>query len=89
LTAFPRLTPRPNSSVATFQAFYQNAWNSLRTGSLFQSPQAILNSIRNVSTAQLAAGGVIAAELLGFFTVGEIIGRFKLVGYRGEVASHH
>lgn len=31
--------------------------------------------------------GVIGAELLGFFTVGEILGRFKLVGYRGD--THH
>ncbi len=46
--------------------------------------------IRNLSRAQLAAGGVLLAECLGFFTVGEMIGRFKLVGYRGEThAAHH
>lgn len=77
-------------SVATFQAFYQNAWSALRSGTLFQSPQTIVNNIRNISTAQLATGGVVAAELVGFFTVGEIIGRFKLIGYRGETgAAHH
>jgi F-type H+-transporting ATPase subunit g len=26
---------------------------------------------------------------LGFFTVGEMIGRFKLVGYRGDTGAHH
>lgn len=30
--------------------------------------------------------GVIAAEVLGFFTVGEMLGRFKIVGYRGTPA---
>jgi hypothetical protein len=42
-----------------------------------------------MNTAQLATYGVIFAELLGFFTVGEMIGRFKLVGYRGEKEAHH
>ena len=32
--------------------------------------------------------GVIGAEVLGFFTVGEMIGRFKLVGYRGDMEHH-
>jgi len=76
-------------SVASFQSFYLNIWNSIRSGSFFQSPQTIINNIRNVSTAQLVSGGVVLAELLGFFTVGEIIGRFKLIGYRGETGSHH
>ena len=39
--------------------------------------------------AQLVSGGVVIAEVLGFFTVGEMIGRFKLVGYRGEKGEHH
>lgn len=42
-----------------------------------------------MSTQQMATVGVIAAELLGFFTIGEMIGRFKLVGYRGETGAHH
>jgi hypothetical protein len=42
-----------------------------------------------MNRAQLVSGGVILAEVLGFFTVGEIIGRFKLVGYRGEKEEHH
>jgi F-type H+-transporting ATPase subunit g len=45
---------------------------------------------RALSRTQLAAGGVLLAECLGFFTVGEMIGRFKLVGYHGEAnAAHH
>ncbi|EJT78875.1 hypothetical protein GGTG_03969 [Gaeumannomyces tritici R3-111a-1] len=84
-------------SAATFQTYFQNAWKSL------QSPGALMNTIsarvppsnpmqavRGLSNAQLAAGGVLVAELLGFFTVGEIIGRFKLIGYHGDAhAAHH
>ncbi|CAG9955070.1 unnamed protein product [Clonostachys rosea f. rosea IK726] len=76
-------------SAATFQTFYQGLWQSIASGSILRSPQSLINSVRNISVAQLATGGVIFAETLGFFTVGEIIGRFKLVGYRGEVGSHH
>ena len=55
-----------------------------------QQPANILQWARNISRAQLITGGVVAAECLGFFTVGEIIGRFKIIGYRGgNLAAHH
>ncbi len=81
------------SSVSTFQTYFQGLWKQVQTPGVFvnnvlqyTSPQ----QIRNLSRAQLAAGGVLLAECLGFFTVGEMIGRFKLVGYRGEThAAHH
>lgn len=46
-----------------------------------------LQSVRNMNLAQFTAYAVIAAQVLGFFTVGEMIGRMKIVGYHGEV--HH
>ena len=66
-------------------------------GTLLQSAQgaaaqsgSFLQRTRNLSTAQLVGGGVLLAECLGFFTVGEMIGRFKLIGYHGEApAAHH
>lgn len=89
----------PNRPVATFQSYFQNALKSLRNpGSLLQSfsksvpaatPEGVIGSIRNINTAQVASGAVVFAEVLGFFTIGEIIGRWKLVGYRGEVAHEH
>jgi len=90
------MTPPP---VATFQSYYQTLLKGLRNPStLLQgiskstpsvNPESIINSVRNVNTSQLAAGGVLVAEVLGFFTVGEIIGRMKLVGYRGESEHSH
>jgi len=53
------------------------------------NPEGVLQRIRNVNSAQMITAGVIGAELLGFFTVGEMIGRMKLIGYRGETSSHH
>lgn len=48
------------------------------------SPESILSRIRNLDRAQMISGGVLLAEVLGFFTVGEMIGRMKFVGYRGD-----
>lgn len=35
--------------------------------------------------------GVVLAQVIGFFTIGEIIGKMKIVGYKGEVdySAHH
>lgn len=42
----------------------------------------MLSQVRGASSAQYWSAGVVAAEVLGFFSIGEIIGRFKLIGYR-------
>lgn len=86
-------------SAATFQGYFNRALGAIKNpGSLLQStasnaaatnPASVVERARNISTAQLVGGGVLVAEVLGFFTVGEMIGRFKLVGYHGETAHHH
>lgn len=58
---------------------------STETGAM--SPEGMLSRIRNVNRQEMVSVAVITAEVLGFFTVGEMIGRLKLVGYRGDV--HH
>lgn len=65
-------------------AFFSAAENSANSVTL----NGVLGRIRNVNRQQLVSAGIISAEVLGFFTVGEIIGRLKLVGYRGEVEHH-
>ncbi|KAI0837618.1 GroES-like protein [Hypoxylon sp. FL0890] len=85
-------------SLATVQSYWQNALKQiqnpttlLQTASKFaQQPSSLIQQARNINRAQLVAGGVIFAECLGFFTIGEIIGRFKLIGYHGDnQAAHH
>lgn len=53
------------------------------------SPQSFMTRIRNLDSATLTQVGIITAETIGFFSVGEIIGRFKIVGYRGGHHEHH
>ena len=57
------------------------------TGSQYQ-PETYLSRFRNLSRGDLAFAGVVGAEVLGFFTIGEMLGRMKLVGYRGGVEHH-
>ncbi|KAF1922900.1 uncharacterized protein M421DRAFT_426394 [Didymella exigua CBS 183.55] len=83
-------------SISTMQSYLQPALNALRhPASLASSmnPNTILAQIRGASSAQYWSAGVVAAEVLGFFSVGEMIGRFKVVGYRekahgGEGEAH-
>ena len=55
------------------------------------SPQTVLQRVRNIDIKTAVTVGVISAEVFGFFKVGEILGRFKIVGYRSSNAheEHH
>lgn len=53
------------------------------------SGQQVLSQARNANGEQLTTYAVILAQVLGFFTVGEMIGRFKIVGYHGEPHHEH
>ncbi|KAI9682317.1 MAG: hypothetical protein M1817_000371 [Caeruleum heppii] len=91
-----KMTPPP---FATFQNYFQplvnaarnpmNAFSHYSPNPHAMTPQHLLSQIRNVDRKTMVTSGVVVAELLGFFTVGEMIGRFKLVGYRGDVGEPH
>lgn len=80
------------------QNYIRPALNSLKNpGALLNraapsgnaQPTNLLSQIRGMSSAQWTSVGIVAAEVLGFFSVGEAIGRFKLVGYRVAEPAHH
>lgn len=86
--------------MATFQTYFQNMISSFRTTSLSQassaaqstaqsmSPQSIIKRIQSMDNQQMISVGVVAAEAIGFFTVGEMIGRMKLIGYSSSQHGH-
>ncbi|KIW70565.1 hypothetical protein PV04_02823 [Phialophora macrospora] len=85
-------------SLAQFQSYFQPVTNVLRNPRSISSaksvtssinPDTVLSSIRNVNRKQLTTTGIIFAEVLGFFTVGEMLGRLKIVGYHGEPQHEH
>ncbi|KAF3904138.1 hypothetical protein AA313_de0204098 [Arthrobotrys entomopaga] len=57
--------------------------------SALPDPEAALQSLQAVPRQTVAQYAVLAAECVGFFTVGTMIGRRKIVGYRGGVKEHH
>lgn len=82
--------------MATFQSYFQQTIKNIRHPSKFLPESASAEGVagaagaaRNFSNAQMATVAVVVAECLGFFTVGEMIGRFKLVGYRGEASGEN
>ncbi|KAK8194382.1 ATP synthase subunit G atp20 [Zalaria obscura] len=76
-------------SIQTFQNYAQPLLNAFKNPStLMNSPTQMLSQMRSWNRQQYAAAGVVAAETIGFFTVGQMIGRFKVVGYHGESAHH-
>ena len=77
--------------MQTFQTYGQNLMNAIKNPSANtpSNPFQTLKQVRNMSSAQMATIGVVTAELLGFFTVGHMIGRMKLVGYRSTASSEH
>ncbi|KAI9806507.1 MAG: hypothetical protein M1833_003694 [Piccolia ochrophora] len=91
-----KMSPPP---LSTFQSYLQPAVNALRnpthvftqttTATNALTPSKIYTQIRSINREQLVTAGVVAAETIGFFTVGEMLGRFKIVGYRGEKGEHH
>ncbi|KAK6333545.1 ATP synthase subunit G atp20 [Orbilia javanica] len=90
-------------SVQSFQTFYRpyvgpllnpSSWwghiKSIRPRiSALPDPETAYRSVQGTSRKELAGYAVLAAECLGFFTVGTMIGRRKIVGYRGGVKEHH
>lgn len=84
-------------NLTAFQTYAQPLIRAIRhpstafvqtTESSSVTPGNILTRIRNMTSKEMATAGVVAAEVLGFFTVGEMIGRMKLVGYRGGEEHH-
>jgi F-type H+-transporting ATPase subunit g len=66
-----------------------SAANSAASTAKSATPENVLSSIRNINREQMITYGVIGAEVLGFFTVGTMVGRLKIVGYHGQPHHEH
>ncbi|KAI9730760.1 MAG: hypothetical protein M1834_005729 [Cirrosporium novae-zelandiae] len=88
-----KMTPPPAES---FNTYYKMIMENIRQPrSLLTrvtksplTPESALQQLRNVDRQQAANAAVIFAEVMGFFTVGTMIGRMKIVGYRGGNTHH-
>lgn len=62
---------------------------SSTTQTVVNNPQSFLTRVRNLDSATLTQVGIVTAEVIGFFSIGEMLGRFKIVGYRSNAPAHH
>ena len=91
-----QLTNALPRSMSQFQSYLQPVTNVIRnpsslsaqTSNLVAEPQKMLSQARNFSGQQMLTVGIVIAELIGFFTVGEMIGKLKIVGYRSSEPAH-
>ena len=77
---------------STGQSIGRSAEQTAQTA--VNNPQSFMTRLRNFDSATLTTVGVVTAETIGFFSVGEMLGRFKIVGYRTsggmqEAQVHH
>jgi len=87
----------PPPDVGTFQKAFTPIIDALKnprplldklaTSPAFQTA-SILARYKSLSRIELAQAGVLVAETLGFYTVGTMIGRRKIVGYRHGNSNH-
>ncbi|KAL8671186.1 MAG: hypothetical protein Q9168_004303 [Polycauliona sp. 1 TL-2023] len=84
-------------NLAAFQSYSQPLMRVIRqpatlfteaTTSSSATPNGMLARIRNANSQQVASAGVIFAEVLGFFTVGEMLGSAHATGlvYNGKLS---
>ncbi|KAF2268362.1 P-loop containing nucleoside triphosphate hydrolase protein [Lojkania enalia] len=81
--------------LATFQTYFLSYLSALRhpgqllsrTASAGAQPVNILNRVRNLTTAQWVGAGVVAAEVIGFFSVASLPSPAQKVPSSGAVAN--
>ncbi|KAE9994489.1 hypothetical protein EG327_009167 [Venturia inaequalis] len=79
----------PSADVFTKYLSVLRQPQTLLHGATSSNPAQLLARVRNASNKEYATVGIIAAEVIGFFSVGEMLGRLKIVGYRANTHSEH
>jgi F-type H+-transporting ATPase subunit g len=82
----PPSADRFRSDLAAFQQTYKQLLNP---ATYREAARSAIQVLREGNAKDLVFAAVLTAEIIGFFKVGEIIGRRKLVGYRAQTHHHH
>lgn len=77
------------SYVQPLTKAFSNPSTLLNRAPAANNPQSFLARARDMDSATLKQVGIVTAEVIGFFSVGEMLGRFKIVGYRSDAAHVH
>jgi len=84
-----QMNPPP---MDAFQSYFNSIYGHVRNpASLLSASSSMVTQsmnpmamLRGINRQQFTTAGIILAEVLGFFTVGEMIGKLKIVGYRSS-----
>lgn len=74
-------------SIAEFQSVYQTLYK--KALEYATKPKEVLSFAKNLSKNDFLNYGAIGVQIVGLFSLGEIIGRRQLVGYPQFGSSHH
>lgn len=77
-------------SVNEFKTVYNNLYKQALQYSV--NPMSVLNCVKNIKKPEAIKYGSYFVQFLGFYSLGQIIGRRKLIGYKNyshEVAAGH
>lgn len=74
-------------SVSQFQSVYQNLFNSLK--SLALKPQKAIDAAESITKTDALRYTAYGVQVLGLFTLGEVIGRRNVIGYKVPSADKH
>lgn len=74
-------------SIAEFQSVYQTLYKKALEYST--KPKEVLSIAKNLTKNDFLNYGAIGVQIVGLFSLGEIIGRRQLVGYPQFGSSHH
>ncbi|CAI4053704.1 hypothetical protein SKDZ_16G2840 [Saccharomyces kudriavzevii ZP591] len=67
-------------NIAQIRSVYSNIYK--QSLNFVLKPTEILSFLKNVQKNELLKYGAYGIQLIGFYSVGEVIGRRKLVGYK-------
>lgn len=74
-------------SVSDFQKVYSQLYKNVLHFSV--KPKEVVGLLKNVGKNDIVKYGAFFVQIVGFYSVGEIIGRRHLVGYKNYQPSHH
>ncbi|AOW02032.1 mitochondrial ATP synthase g subunit-domain-containing protein [Yarrowia lipolytica] len=74
-------------SLSQFQSVYQNLFNSVKSYAL--KPQKVIDCAESITKTDALRYTAYGVQILGLFTLGEVIGRRNVIGYKVPSADKH
>lgn len=74
-------------TVSQFQSVYQTVFNSVKSYAF--KPQKVIDCAEAITKNDVLKYSAYGIQILGLFTLGEVVGRRNLIGYKVPSAEKH